>query len=260
MIKNEKGSVTLIVVVTVLFILLILSASLMFVSTKRQAQLQESMILQNVYGGGDLYDVYDEQVEKRQYKLTEGIVLKNSLTKGPVTLENIGASSAGFINKYTIDEQNGLYINDASETEGHWLVYDFVASDGYSTSLILNHIYYASIDVKLTNGKFLFTFSNRHHKDNKKDGLTAVGKTFSTITSTHSKISLYSKPIAVGNSTYESDYFDCLQWGSSMVDISTFYVRNLIILDLTAIFGEGNEPTQDWCDKNINFDSTVVFK
>ncbi len=63
MIKNEKGSVTLIVVATVLFILIVLSASLMFVSTKRKAQLQESQILQNVYGG-DLYDTYQGQAEK----------------------------------------------------------------------------------------------------------------------------------------------------------------------------------------------------
>lgn len=64
--SNERGSVSLIVTVTVMFILIILSASLMFVSTKRKAQLQESQILQNVYGG-DLYETYTERSQKLSY-------------------------------------------------------------------------------------------------------------------------------------------------------------------------------------------------
>ena len=31
------------------------------------------------------------------------------------------------------------------------------------------------------------------------------------------------------------------------------YFDNFLILDLTEIFGSGNEPTQEWCDKNIVF-------
>ncbi len=75
MIKNEKGSVTMIVIVTVLFMLLILSASLAFVSTKRQSQLQESEILQDIYGGGDLYKIYEEQAGKDVY-ISNGLLVR----------------------------------------------------------------------------------------------------------------------------------------------------------------------------------------
>lgn len=61
--KKERGSVTLVVLTTVIFVLILLSAGLMFVSTKRKAQLQESQILQNVYGG-NVEAIYQERVKK----------------------------------------------------------------------------------------------------------------------------------------------------------------------------------------------------
>ncbi len=64
MIKNENGSVTLIVLVTILFILIVLATNLVYISAKRKSQLQESMILQNVYDTG-LKKTYDEQIQKR---------------------------------------------------------------------------------------------------------------------------------------------------------------------------------------------------
>ena len=64
MIKNENGSVTLIVLVTILFILIVLATNLVYISAKRKSQLQESMILQNVYDTG-LKKTYDQQIQKR---------------------------------------------------------------------------------------------------------------------------------------------------------------------------------------------------
>ena len=64
MVKKEKGSVALIVSYTVVFILIVLSASLALVSLKRKSQLQETKILQNVYDG-DMDKIYDEQILKR---------------------------------------------------------------------------------------------------------------------------------------------------------------------------------------------------
>ena len=31
-----------------------------------------------------------------------------------------------------------------------------------------------------------------------------------------------------------------------------FYTRNPLFVDLTLMFGEGNEPSKEWCDKNLN--------
>ncbi len=49
--KSEQGSVTLIVLVTVLFIIAILSAYLTFIISKRKAQLAETKQLQQAYDG-----------------------------------------------------------------------------------------------------------------------------------------------------------------------------------------------------------------
>ncbi len=63
---KENGSVTLIVGVTIIFILVTLSISLATVSIKRRSQLMESKKLQEIYGG-DIDEVYDELVEKQKY-------------------------------------------------------------------------------------------------------------------------------------------------------------------------------------------------
>ena len=62
--KKEKGSITLIVMVTVLFILILLSTSLIFVSSKRKSQLQESMILQDIYQGDGMAKAYENRSKK----------------------------------------------------------------------------------------------------------------------------------------------------------------------------------------------------
>ena len=31
----------------------------------------------------------------------------------------------------------------------------------------------------------------------------------------------------------------------------TSYLNSVYLYDLTAMFGAGNEPTKDWCDKNL---------
>ena len=45
----------------------------------------------------------------------------------------------------------------------------------------------------------------------------------------------------------------------SNVDI---YVDDVIIIDLTATFGSGNEPSKAWCDENIDFfeGTTYIYK
>jgi hypothetical protein len=31
-----------------------------------------------------------------------------------------------------------------------------------------------------------------------------------------------------------------------------FFVKNPIFVDLSLMFGEGNEPSKEWCDENLN--------
>lgn len=73
--KNEKGSVTGITVATILFIMIIMGTYLTTISSKRKAQLQETKLLQEIYGG-DINEIYKEQLEKR--------TLQNSINSNEV--------------------------------------------------------------------------------------------------------------------------------------------------------------------------------
>lgn len=35
-------------------------------------------------------------------------------------------------------------------------------------------------------------------------------------------------------------------------------IQEVVLINLTKVFGKGNEPTKDWCDENINYDSLEV--
>lgn len=108
MIKNEKGSVTLVVAVTVLFLIVILSSSLMLVSIKRKSQLQESKILQEIYGGEDMNTLYQEQLEKLSYSNSSSA----SISASEITSDLYG--------KY-IDI--GLDINNNNKTTDDWEIF-----------------------------------------------------------------------------------------------------------------------------------------
>ena len=41
-----------------------------------------------------------------------------------------------------------------------------------------------------------------------------------------------------------------------------FFYDGLVVIDLTATFGSGNEPDKEWCDKHINYfdGTTTIYK
>ncbi len=108
MIKSEKGSVTLLVAVTVLLIVIILSSSLMLVSLKRKSQLQESKILQEIYGGDNLDEIYQEQLEKKSYSNLSS----TSFSASDITLD-----------LYGIYVDIGLEINDNNKVDDWEIFY-----------------------------------------------------------------------------------------------------------------------------------------
>jgi surface protein len=76
--KNEKGSVTVITLMTVMFLTIVLASYLTTISLKRKSQLVETKMLQNAYDG-DMEAIYNEQVVKTDEPIiTAGIATKNS--------------------------------------------------------------------------------------------------------------------------------------------------------------------------------------
>ena len=50
--------------------------------------------------------------------------------------------------------------------------------------------------------------------------------------------------IIVSNSEKDHFYIESYDWAE-------FTFRDYMIIDLTLMFGEGNEPSKEWCDKNL---------
>ncbi len=48
----------------------------------------------------------------------------------------------------------------------------------------------------------------------------------------------------------------------SLVGSTVCYITDMIVVDLTAAFGAGNEPDKTWCDSNISYfsGSMIVYK
>ncbi len=76
-------------------------------------------------------------------------------------------------------------------------------------------------------------------------------------TTTWTKISIY-------GTNASSNVLNTLLYGSSSNFVESMYTEwdNVLTIDLTETFGEGNEPTKEWCDANIEWfeGSKIIYK
>ena len=140
MVKSEKGSVTLIVLATILFILAVLAVNLIYVSSKRKSQIQETMILQNVYDTG-MEETYNEQVAKinaaTQIFTYTGEVQTYTVTKsGTYILEVYGAEGgSASLEKQSGENETsagdkGEYTKGTIELEKGQTLYVYIGKQG----------------------------------------------------------------------------------------------------------------------------------
>ena len=64
----------------------------------------------------------------------------------------------------------------------------------------------------------------------------------------------------ITDSTYLSNNWNIRNFHVNVNEYS--YADGLLLIDLTAAFGAGNEPSKEWCDENIDYfdGSIVVYK
>lgn len=135
MLKSEKGSVTLIVVATILFIFAVLGTNLVYVSSKRKAQLEETIILQNIYGS-DMTEAYNEQIAKQAsattiFNSTTGVEKYTANASGTYILEVYGAQGGDVSNgNTTYTGGNGGYSKGTIELEKGQTIYIHVGKKG----------------------------------------------------------------------------------------------------------------------------------
>ena len=133
-----------------------------------------------------------------------------------------------------------------------------------SVTPVVGHKYYGSMAFKLASSASFSADDDRFDWFNNEDfdgRMIFARKNIKSTTWT--KISHIQ---SISNNTYiDSDYVLDNPWyirnyfKNSTVDA---YVDQLVLVDLTFTFGEGNEPTKEWCDSHINYfdGSTTIYK
>lgn len=132
-----------------------------------------------------------------------------------------------------------LYINDTSTTTGSlWnrFNYDFQ----------INHKFYLYAMTKGSSGSIYI-------------GLTKDGATKNLMWEIKATTNNWIRNDNIINLVDTSNLY---QIGSSLAGTATFYIDDLMLIDLTDTFGAGKEPELDWCKKHISyFDNvTTIYK
>lgn len=162
---------------------------------------------------------------RRSFKPTN-LVANGDFSKGTTGWSAVGAESVS--------------VSDSVVTFTPNAIFGGLRSTSFSPVLVLNDKYYLTVDVMTTDSTFYINF----------------GGTNGTV-----------KPAGSGNweklteiiivSDIAKSYYDTnTAKSSSFVSTS---LRKIMAINLTALFGAGNEPDQAWCDLNIPawFDGTL---
>ena len=125
--SDEKGSVTLIVLVTVLFIVILLSSFLIYTNLKRRAQLKYTQEVANAYDG-DMKEIYGEL--KGEFNTSYGRIEVVWLDKENNIIEKPLAPVLGGM---TPVKWNGTTESTTTATDANW--YEYKAIEGTEDNL-----------------------------------------------------------------------------------------------------------------------------
>lgn len=115
-----------------------------------------------------------------------------------------------------------------------------------------NILWYSSLNYKITEGH-IYYFSQMVRNDS--DGVLTChcvlrGTALQTNTGNTSGHWVRASDIKVCSSINDSAYL-ATAWNSGGSNGKNWYVDGIMLIDLTACFGFGNEPNRAWCDVNI---------
>ncbi len=195
------------------------------------------------------------------------VYVRKTFTDGEITeMENtVVSNNTGENLKIT---ENGLYINDQG-SNGYWIYIKYVAEDGYSSTLLVDHVYYIRAELKIVSieegSYFAFGLYNSEHENGTVFGVKTGGINISESTngeyiliSYYSKLRKHSDYTHANGTVFTGDYPDTFQFGSCATCVQESYIKNVMMLDLTQMFGAGNEPPKSWCDENITIETAQL--
>lgn len=117
--KNEKGSITLFVLISMLFFVMYIVGMYMLSAGKESSQIAETAKIKEIYeqGVNNIDDVYQTEL-KKSYKLLSKIAKPGDYIKYNTGLTDVGENGFVIFRVLYNDEINGLQIiSDASITE-----------------------------------------------------------------------------------------------------------------------------------------------
>ncbi|MBD9105227.1 hypothetical protein EGW03_02010 [bacterium] len=195
-------------------------------------------------------------------------ITKNiEITYQAYTITNLitnGSFEDGFNNwehsnvELSTNSYSGNYSLQFNHNNGN----DFTAMTEQTLSLnapILNHKYYGTLMFKSSNTfGYGITYDARFEWFYNDDAWNESNLIF---TLKNNQINTWIKLSSiqeVTKSTYLSSNWRIRNFQRGTTEYS--YCDDLILIDLTATFGSGNEPNKEWCDKHINyFDGTATI-
>ena len=134
-----------------------------------------------------------------------------------------------------VTEGVGGYLKTTVINDSNIYVFSGVCSN--QISLDSTHIYYGAVDLKVSSSVTSDVSASLF--GNKTDKYAIKDNQWHTLT-------LYGNPSST--STTWSAYV--IELGSAKAG-DVINIDNVMVYDLTAIFGAGNEPTEQWCSENL---------
>ena len=173
-------------------------------------------------------------------------LIANQATNGSFENNATGWDDVGATHELSISTTQKLFGDYAIKVTaaGSWEAY---YEPSVSTSIIIGHIYYCQINAYVTS---YFSGHRGCLWSPKQNGI--IGNINPAILNNWQKVSTYGVAISSAHDIRIGHIFDeTAEW--------TAYLDGLLIVDLTAAFGAGNEPTQAWCDDNFDYETTSVI-
>lgn len=198
-------------------------------------------------------EVQDCEAENRYSKMKFIEKFKSS----KVTLTNLVKPIAGTSNFSSSFATAGSYVKYASSNSllltGTTSNVEVTATSSYSIYFNPNHTYYGTVEVlqETKQGGIDLYWPVREPRVILGSTAPAATKCWGKVSgvrtaATFKNHSSANASLAAGNYTFRLDYNNSSTTGQTWYD-------GLMIIDLTEAFGEGNEPTQAWCDANIPY-------
>lgn len=158
--------------------------------------------------------------------------------------KNYSIINEGYSGTYSL-KYNLIHIADYSD---FGVAVQFLNED----SLIINHKYYSSYMFKTTVNNYSCPGNFEIY------GNTVFGENQTTLSSWTKLSGLISLTYKVG----ASDHFRSYIFNTSKCSSNDVFSDDFILIDLTTTFGAGNEPSQEWCDKHIDYfdGTTTIYK